>query len=32
MVYDLKELKKYFDKRFIELKNSLDVNNNTLKN
>ena len=32
MVYDLKELKKYFDKRFNELKNSLDVNNNTLEN
>ena len=32
MVYDVKELKEYFDKRFNELKNSLDVNNNTLKN
>ena len=32
MVYGVKELKEYFDKRFDELKNSLDVNNNTLKN
>ena len=32
MVYDVKELKEYFDKRFNELKNSLDVNNNTLEN
>ena len=31
-VYDVKELKEYFDKRFNELKNSLDVNNNTLEN
>ena len=31
MVYDVKELKEYFDKRFNELKNSLDVNN-TLEN
>ena len=27
MVYDVKELKEYFDKRFNEFKNSLDVNN-----
>ena len=32
MVYDVKELKEYFDKRFNELKNSLDVSNNTLGN
>ena len=32
MVYDVKDLKEYFDKRFNELKNSLDVNNNTLEN
>ena len=32
MVYDVKELKDYFDKRFNELKISLDVNNNTLEN
>ena len=32
MVYDVKELKEYFDKRFNELKNSLDVNNSTLEN
>ena len=32
MVYDKKKLKEYFDKRFYELKNSLDVNNNTLEN
>ena len=32
MVYDVKELKEYFDKRFNELKNSSDVNNNTLEN
>ena len=32
MVYDVKELKEYFVKRFNELKNSLDVNNNTLEN
>ena len=32
MVYDVKELKEYFDKRFNELKNSLDVNNNALEN
>ena len=31
-IYDVKELKEYFDKRFNELKNSLDVNNNTLEN
>ena len=31
MIYDVKELKEYFDKRFNELKNSLDVNN-TLEN
>ena len=30
--YDVKELKEYFDKRFNELKNSLDINNNTLEN
>ena len=28
----MKELKEYFVKRFNELKNSLDVNNNTLEN
>ena len=32
MFYYVKELKEYFDKRFNELKNSLDVNNNTLEN
>ena len=32
MVHDVKELKEYFDKRFNELKNSMDVNNNTLEN
>ena len=32
MVYDVKELKEYFDKRFNELKNSLKINNNTLEN
>ena len=32
MVYDVKELKEYFDKRFNELKNSLCVNYNTLEN
>ena len=32
MVSDVKELKEYFVKRFNELKNSLDVNNNTLEN
>ena len=32
MVGDVQELKEYFDKRFNELKNSLDVNNNTLGN
>ena len=32
MVYDVKELKKYFDKRFNELKNLLNVNNNILEN
>ena len=32
MVFDVKELKEYFDKRFNELKNSMDVNNNTLEN
>ena len=32
MVSDVKELKEYFGKRFNELKNSLDVNNNTLEN
>ena len=32
MVYNVKELKEYFEKRFNELKNSLDVNNNTLEN
>ena len=32
MVYDVKELKEYFDKRFNELKNSLGVNNNTAEN
>ena len=31
MVYDVKELKEYFDKRFNEFKNSLDVNNNILE-
>ena len=32
MVYDVKELKEYFDKRFNELKNLLNVNNNILEN
>ena len=32
LVCDVKELKEYFDKRFNKLKNSLDVNNNTLEN
>ena len=32
MVCDIKELKDYFDERFNELKNSLDVNNNPLQN
>ena len=32
MVYDVKELKEYFDKKFNELKNSLVVNNKTLEN
>ena len=32
MVYGVKELKEYFDKRFNELKNSLKINNNTLEN
>ena len=32
MVCDVKELKEYFDNRFNELKNSLDVNKNTLEN
>ena len=32
MVYNVKELKEYFEKRFNELKNSLDVNNNTPEN
>ena len=32
MVYDVKEIKEYFDKRFNELKTSFDVNNNTLQN
>ena len=32
MVYDVKELKEYFDKRFNKLKNSLDFNNNPLEN
>ena len=32
MVYDVKELKEYFDKRFNELKNSLNINNNALEN
>ena len=32
LVYDVKELKEYFDKRFNKLKSSLDVNNNTLEN
>ena len=32
MVYDVKELKEYFDKRFNEFKNSLDINNNALEN
>ena len=31
MVYDVKEIKEYFDKRFNELKTSFDVNNNTLQ-
>ena len=32
MICDVKKLKEYFDKRFNELKNSLDVNNITLAN
>ena len=32
MVYDVRELEEYFDNRFNELKNSSDVNNNTLEN
>ena len=32
MIYDVKELKEYFDKKFNELKNALDVNKNTLEN
>ena len=32
MICDVKKLKEYFDKRFNELKNSLDVNNTTLEN
>ena len=32
MICDVKKLKEYFDKRFNELKNSLDVNNTTLAN
>ena len=32
MVHDVKELKEYFDKRFNELKNSLNINNNALEN
>ena len=32
MVHDVKELKEYFDKRFKELKNSLNINNNALEN
>ena len=32
MVCDVTELKEYFDKRFSELKNTLEVNNNTLEN
>ena len=32
IVYDVKELKEHFKVRFNELKNSLDVNSNTLEN
>ena len=32
MIYDVKELKEYSEKRFNELKNSLKINNNTLEN
>ena len=32
MVYDVKELTEYFNKWLNELKNSLEVNNNTLEN
>ena len=32
VVYDLKELKECFNNRFNEIKNCLDVNNDTLKN
>ena len=32
IVYDVKELKEHFNVRFNELKNSLDVNSNTLEN
>ena len=32
MVYDVKELTEYFHKWLNELKNSLEVNNNTLEN
>ena len=32
MIYDVKELKEYFDKRFNELKSSLYVCNKTLEN
>ena len=32
MVYHVKELKEYFDKRFNKLKNSSDFSNNTLEN
>ena len=32
MVYDVKELKEYFEKRFNELRKSLDVSKNTLEN
>ena len=31
LVYDVKELKQYFDRGFIELKISFDVNKNTLE-
>ena len=32
MIYDVKELKEYLDKRFNKLKSSLYVCNNTLEN
>ena len=32
MLYDVKDLREYFDKKLNGLKNSLDVNKNTLEN